>query len=290
MNTKTLSIGVSGASGNLGSATLRELRARANGERLIGISRTPEKVVGADETRFGDYDKPESLAAAYAGLDRLLVVPSAEIRPGKRGEQNVAAIDAAGAAGVGHVVFLSSAGAYDVPEPDILASYFRAEHRLVKTAPSWSVLRMNYYAEAIALEAQMSLAGGSIFGLAESRAGYVSRDDIASATAGLLLGEGHEGATYNLTGPTRVTGAERAQAIAKASGSPMAFAVVTRESYESNLRGLGLPDEVVNAVVSIQENFARGAFDIVTGDVERLSGKPPRGLVDVLREVLGGSR
>jgi uncharacterized protein YbjT (DUF2867 family) len=176
MNTKTPSIGVSGASGNLGSATLRELRARANGERLIGISRTPEKIVGADETRFGDYDKPESLAAAYAGLDRLLVVLSAELRPGKRGEQNVAAIDAAGAAGVGHVVFLSSAGAYDVPEPDILASYFRAEHRLVKTAPSWSVLRMNYYAEAVALEAQMSLAGGSIFGLAESRAGYVSRD------------------------------------------------------------------------------------------------------------------
>lgn len=284
--TKKLSIGVSGASGRLGAATIRELRARAKGARLIGISRTPGKVQGADETHLGDYDSPETLAKAYAGLDRLLIIPSVELRPGVRGEQNVRAIDAAVAAGVGQVVLLSSAGTYDVAEPDLLASYYRAELRLVRTAPAWTVLRMTSFAEEFVREATLSLAHGAIAGLAENRVSYVSRGDVAASAAGLLVGEGHKGATYTLTGPASLSGAERAQAIATVSGQPLSFAIVAKDTYIANLRRMGLVDEIVTAILSIQGHFAAGAFDIVTGDVERLSGRPPRSLIDVLREGL----
>src|SRR5690554_6513673 len=123
-----MKIGVSGASGQLGAATVRELKAR--GARVVGISRTPKAVQGADEARFGDYDRAESLAAAYAGLDSVLIIPTTDLRPGIRGKQNVTAIDAAVAAGVGRTVFVSSAGTRDVPEPDVWASYYAAEQRL----------------------------------------------------------------------------------------------------------------------------------------------------------------
>src|SRR5687767_13418912 len=90
-----MKIGVSGASGNLGRAVLRELAQRAKGHEIVAISRTPDTAGAGVEARRGDYDQPETLASAYAGLDRLLLIPSSDMQPGKRGAQNVAAIDAA---------------------------------------------------------------------------------------------------------------------------------------------------------------------------------------------------
>jgi NAD(P)H dehydrogenase (quinone) len=155
-----LRIGISGASGQLGAATVAEL-VRRGGHDIVGISRSPDRVQAPVEGRLGDYDRPETLAAAYAGLDRVLLIPSSEMVPGRRAEQMLAAIDAAVAAGVGHIVLMSSAGTRAAEEPDIYASYWAAEQRLIKTAPRWTILRMNYYAEALMQEAQMSLAPAS---------------------------------------------------------------------------------------------------------------------------------
>src|SRR4249920_2430389 len=71
-----MKIGVSGASGHLGKAVVSELLQRPNGHEVVAISRTPETVSGPAQGRFGDYDRPESLEQAYAGLDRLLIVPT----------------------------------------------------------------------------------------------------------------------------------------------------------------------------------------------------------------------
>ena len=156
-------------------------------------------------------------------------------------------------------------------------------------APVWSIVRMNYYAQALADEAQMSLAHGVLTGLAENKVGFVSRDDLAAAVAGLLAGEGHEGAIYTGTGPAAISGAERAAMIADITGKPMAFLVLPKAALEGGLRQAGLPEEVINVVVSIQEGFAKGGFDIVTGDVERLSGRPPEDLGSILRRAFAPS-
>lgn len=277
-----MKIGVSGASGKLGAATLAELAKRAVGHQIVGISRTPNAL--PVEGRLGDYDRPETLSSAYSGLDRLLIIPTADLRPGKRAEQNVAAIDAAVAAGVPHIVFLSAAGTRAVQEPAIGAGYYAGEQRLMGTAPKWSIVRMNYYAEALAEEAKASLAHGAITSLAENRVAFVSRNDIAAAIAGLLVGEGNEGAIYNLTGPRSLTGAARTTIISDLAGKPLSFTVLPEEALRAGLAGAGLPDDVVNAVVSIQKEFAVGSFDIVTGDIEHLAGKPPRPLEDVLAQ------
>lgn len=281
-----MNIGVSGASGKLGKAVVAELANHASGHRIVAISRTPPTVSGGDEARLGDYDRPETLTVAYEGLDRLLLIPTSDLRPGRRAAQNVAAIDAAVNAGVKHVVFLSGAGTRTVEEPHIWASYYAAEQRLIKTAPAWSLLRMNYYAESLADEAKASLGHGAITGLGENRVAFVSRNDIAAAAAGLLTGEGHEGAIYNLTGPQSLSGAERADVISEVTGKPLAFAVLPEETLRVGLAGAGLPAEVVDTVLSIQKTFLTGGYDIVTGDIEHLSGRKPRSLEDVLTGLL----
>ena len=112
-----MKIGVSGASGHLGRAVVSELLLRGGGHEIVAITRTPEAGSGPAQRRFGDYGRPESLAEAYAGLDRLLLITTLDPEPGKRGAQNVAAIDAAVKARVKHVVFMSAVGTRQEEEP-----------------------------------------------------------------------------------------------------------------------------------------------------------------------------
>ncbi len=280
-----MKIGVSGASGHLGRAVVSELLQRSDGHEIAAITRTPETVSGPAQARFGDYNRPDSLAKAYAGLDRLLIIPTLDPQPGKRGAQNLAAIDAAVRAGVEQVVFMSAAGARQSEEPVLGAPYWQGEQHLIATAPAWTILRMNFYAESFVQQAQASLVQGVLTGLAENRVAFVARGDVAAAAAGILTGDGHAGATYNATGPERLSGVERAALVAEIAGRPLAFLAITEEQLRAGLTKAGLPAAVVTTVISIQASFAAGAFDIVTGDVERLGGRPPK----PLREVLAGT-
>src|SRR6266446_2558893 len=281
-----MKIGVSGASGHLGRTVVSELLQRAEGHEIVAISRTPDTVSGRAEGRFGDYDRPESLAKAYAGLDRLLIITTVAPEPGKRGAQNVAAIDAAVKGGVKHIVFMSGVGTRQEEEPARGASYWRGEQHLIATAPAWTILRMNFYAEALVQLAQASLKQGVLTGLAENRAAFVARGDVAAAAAGILIGDGHAGTIYNATGPERLSGAERARLIAEITGRTLAFRVISEEQLRTGLTQAGLPAGAVNTVVSIQASFDSGAFDVLTGDVERLGGRPPKPLRDVLAGAL----
>jgi NAD(P)H dehydrogenase (quinone) len=281
-----MKIGVSGASGHLGRAVVSELLQRSGGHEVVAITRTPETVAGPAHGRFGDYNRPESLVEAYAGLDRLLIITTVDPEPGKRGAQNVVAIDAAVKADVKHIVFMSAVGTRLEVEPARGASYWRGEQHLIATAPAWTILRMNFYAEAFVQLAQAALVQGVLMGLAENRAAFVARDDAAAAAAGILIGDGHAGAIYNATGPERLSATERAGLIAEIIGRPLAFRVITEAQLRAGLTQAGLPAGAVDIVTGIQASFAAGVFDIVTGDVERLGGRPPRPLRDVLAAAL----
>src|SRR5215211_3861432 len=103
-----MNLGVSGASGKLGRAVLDDLAKSGGGHSVVGISRSPDAIPSSIEGRRGDYDDPASLVSAYKGLDRLLLIPSADLRPGVRGGQLRDAIDAAKEARISHVILMSA--------------------------------------------------------------------------------------------------------------------------------------------------------------------------------------
>lgn len=280
-----MKIGISGASGKLGHHVVTSLIARG-AAHVVGISRSPDTLPGPVEARPGDYDQAESLVRAYQGLDRLLIIPSADLRPGVRGTQLKTAIDAARQAGVKHVVLLSAAGTKEVAEPAIGAPFWTGEQHLIRTFASWTILRMNYYAESMAEEILSSLNMGVLAGLGPERVAYVSRNDVAAAAAGILIGEGHAGAIYNATGSVVVTGEERAAMVAELAGKPIHFAILTPEQLRGGLVQASLPEAVIDAIVNIKTSFVEGAFDVVTSDVERLSGHVATPLRDVLAAAL----
>lgn len=281
-----MKIGVSGASGKLGGAVVAELIARGGGHDLVAISRSPESVTGTVEARFGDYDQPASLVKAYAGLDRLLIIPSADLRRGMRGGQLKSAIDAALEAGVAHIFLMSAAGAREEAETSHASAYWAGEQHLIKTASRWTILRMSYYAESMADEIKMSQGQGVLAGLGDERVSYVSRDDVAAAAAGAMLGHDHEGVIYTASGPAAVSGSERAAIVSELLGKPIGFAVISEERLRAGLSQANLPDPIVEAFVHIKRRFVAGNFDIVTGDVQRLSGRAPKPLREILAQQL----
>jgi NAD(P)H dehydrogenase (quinone) len=280
-----MKIGISGASGQLGAATIAEVKARARGAEIVGISRSPDKLSALRiEGRFGDFDQPDSLKKAFSGLDRLLIIPSSDMRPGVRATQGREAIQRAIDAGVGHVVFMSSLGTRFAEAPHLWQSYYVPEQALMRVPKRWTILRMAYYAESFLDEVRMSLPGGVHASTSNTPVNFVSRNDVAAAAAGILVGEGHHGAIYQATGPAALNGEERASLVTKVTGKSFGFAAVTVDQYRAGLAAAGLPAFVVDAVLSIQDMWSVGGFDVTTGDVEKLAGRTPRSLEDVLQQ------
>jgi NAD(P)H dehydrogenase (quinone) len=283
-----MNIGVSGASGHLGSATVRELEARVSAKaNIVAISRTPEKLAGLGvETRAGDFDKPETLREAFRGLDKLVIIPPSDMKSGARSKQACAAIDEAVAADVRHITYLSAAGARFAERPHLWESFFVPEQALMRSAKQWSILRMAFYAESFLDRAKMSLAQGMFASSSSTPVNFVARGDVAAAAAGLIATEGHHGAIYNATGPETLDGPARAAVVAKVTGKPFPFVQVPLEQLLAGVKAAGLPSVVLDAFASVEDMWAKGAFDITTGDVARLAGRAPRPLIDVAKEYL----
>ncbi|WP_415489917.1 NAD(P)H-binding protein [Acetobacter sp.] len=279
---------MSGASGQLGSAVVQALAETVAAENLVAISRTPK----TDRTyagRLGDYDQSETLVAAYQGLDRLLLIPGADLRPGIRSRQMLAAVDAAAQAEVGHVFLLSATGTQREGESAVGAAYWHSEQALIKSAiPAWTILRMSYFSETLVEEVRMSLTAGGLAMLEDSRVSFVSRGDVAKAAAAALTSQGHEGAIYQLTGSEALRGEAVCRLVAQQIQRPFALNVMPAEVLRAGLLKTGLPDVVADAVVSMKARQARGAYDIVSGDIVRLTGGTPCSLAEILASIAGG--
>ncbi|WP_327791958.1 NAD(P)H-binding protein [Gluconobacter japonicus] len=279
---------MSGASGQFGSAVVQALAETVAAENLVAISRTPK----TDRTyagRLGDYDQSETLVAAYQGLDRLLLIPGADLRPGIRSRQMLAAVDAAAQAEVGHVFLLSATGTQREGESAVGAAYWHSEQALIKSAiPAWTILRMSYFSETLVEEVRMSLTAGGLAMLEDSRVSFVSRGDVAKAAAAALTSEGHEGAIYQLTGSEALRGEAVCRLVAQQIQRPFALNVMPAEVLRAGLLKTGLPDVVADAVVSMKTRQARGAYDIVSGDIVRLTGGTPCSLAEILASIAGG--
>ena len=283
-----MNIGVSGASGHLGSATVRELMARVGAKaNVVAISRTPDKLstLGV-ETRAGDFDRPGTLAQAFRGLDKLVIVPPSDTKSDARSKQACTAIEQAVAAGVRHITYLSAAGTRFAEPPHLMESFFVPEQALMRSAHEWSILRMAFYAESFLDRAKMSLGQGVFASSTSAPVNFVARGDVAAAAAGLIATEGHHGAIYNATGPETLDGPARAAVVAKVTGKPFVFKQVPLEQLLGGLKAAGLPAIVLDAFASIEDMWGMGAFDITTGDVARLAGRAPRPLIDVAKEYL----
>ncbi|BFU43499.1 SDR family oxidoreductase [Krasilnikovia sp. MM14-A1004] len=275
-----MSLVVTGATGRLGGRVARRLAATtAEGLRLLvrDPGRAP-RLPGA-EVAVADYGDPGALRAALAGARTVLMVSAAESPD--RVDRHRAFVDAAAAAGVGHLVYTSFVGAAPDATFTLARDHAATEEHIRASGLAFTILRDNLYADFLPL---MVGDDGVIRGPGgHGRAAVVAQDDIADAAVAVLRAPAaHAGATYDLTGPEALSFAEMATAISAATGRPVRYEPETlAEAYASRAH-YGVPDWQVDAWVSTYTAVAAGELAAVDPAVPRLTGRPATSFARVL--------
>ena len=283
---------VTGARGQVGRQVVRALRERGTALRIL--VRKSEKLGEASEdveVAVGDFEDTRSIESALHGIERLFVVcsPTAEL---PRLENNV--YEAARRAGVRLVVKASILGA-DPEAIPFRAVQGKAERCLEATGLPHVVLRPNYFMQNI-LGAAKTIATRRVYedAAGAARLSMVDLRDVGDATAAVLCGNGHEGKTYELTGPAALSGQDVARALSHATGLTISTEDLDPAEQRRRFAGYGIPEWVNAALESLYRDYrasgATGYAARVTEEVARLVGRPPRDLASLLRENVSAFR
>ncbi|MDN4610134.1 SDR family oxidoreductase [Arthrobacter burdickii] len=271
-------IAVTGSTGTVGGQVARILA--AEGVPLILPVRSPDRAQHLPEsivrqTTYADFD---ASAEALAGVDLLFMVSAAE--EADRVATHRTFIDAAKEAGVRHIVYTSFLGA--APDATFLLGrdHWYTEEHIRRSGMSWTFLRDNLYLDVVpALAEDGVIRGPAGNGLLSA----VAQADVArSAAAVLRAPDAHVGTAYHLTGPEAFTLAEAAALITELTPATVRFEDETYEEALASRAHHGAPRWLVEAWVSTYTAIARGEMAGVTPDVERLTGRRPLSLRDLL--------
>ncbi|MDT0265693.1 SDR family oxidoreductase [Streptomyces sp. DSM 44915] len=263
---------VTGATGTIGRQLVGLLRERGAPFRALVRDAAQGRALDCPFV-VGDFDEPASVAAALAGVDRLLLNSGGALPvPGPQPmvRQQTAVLDAAGAAGVSHVVKVSAWR----PSPAAKLSvrgHWEIERHLIASGVPYSLLRPTGYMQNFFTGEGGFTAADAVSGpYGAGRVAYIDAHDIAACAAVLLTGPGAEDRAYDITGPEALNHAE----IAAKLGVP--FHDQTPAEAGAGLRARGLPDWFVDDLLWLYADLAAGGASEVTTAVEELTGRPPR--------------
>ena len=285
-----MTIGISGASGQLGRATTDLLLERVDPGDLVLVTRDPGQLGAHAErgaaVRRGDYDDLEGLREAYRGVDTLLLISNADIE--RRVVQHTTAIAAAKDAGVGRIAYTSIVNPTEANPAGAAPGHRATEEALLASGLEWTMLRNGIYGDLTAQGVVQSItAGRHVYNSGDGKTSYVARADCAAAAAVVLSGDGHANRAYDITGPEALSGADIAAIASELSGTPVEAVPVDDEAYVGILvEYAGLPEPVAQFIASFGRAAREGQLATVSNAFEELTGRPPQRFPDVLEALL----
>ncbi|MFD5464402.1 SDR family oxidoreductase [Kitasatospora sp. NPDC127059] len=278
---------VTGATGQLGRLVLEGLLAAVPASEVAVAVRSAGKAAdlaarGVD-VRVVDYDRPETLAGAFAAGDRVLLISGSEV--GRRIPQHRAVVEAARAAGVALLAYTSIPAAATFGLAD---EHKATEELILASGLPYAFLRNGWYTENYLGDAAGTVERGVVLGSAgDGRVATAPRRDYADAAVAVLLRGDEQNKAYELSGDTAWSLPELAAELAQASGKPVAHRDVTPAEHLEVLVGAGLPQGFAEALVDVDAGIARGELAGTPGDLARLIGRPTVPLAESVRTALG---
>ncbi len=266
-----------GGTGKTGRRLATTLRSQGHAVRTAARS-------GADVTF--DWDDPATRAKALQGTDRVWLVP-----PALRLDHAPLVgtfLDEAAAAGVRHVTFLSAGGVQYAPPENplraielLLAGRDDLTHTVVR--PAWFLqnLTEGFLAPMVA-EGTLALPAG------DGAEAFIDAEDIAAVAAATLTDPAaHAGREYNIAGPEAITHAELAARITAATGREVRYVDAPRDAWVEGVQGAGVPADYAELLASLFDLIRDGHGSRPTGDVETVTGRPPRSVETFLAAEVG---
>ena len=276
---------VTGATGCVGTELTRLIAASGREARVLhrGAGQAEHLRRSGLEPVLGDFDDPRSVEAAMGGCETVfLLSPGAP----KQAEREKGAIDAARRAGVRRVVRVSAADSnLGAPVPWARA-HAEIDAHLRESGLVWTILKPTAFMQNF-LAMTGAISKGVLPHIArEGRVGYVDTRDVAAVADRVLAEpEGHEGATYLLTGPEALTMREVAARLSGAMGRRVRYVNVPTPVFRLALKLAGVDDWLARGLVPQFRGVVAGGHAVdVTGEVARISGRPPRAFADFARD------
>lgn len=286
-----MKIVITGATGQLGRLVVERLLADAvPAGDLIATGRDlarlePLAALGV-VTRRADFADQEELETAFAGADRLLLVSTTTID--ERFDNHRRAIDAARAAGVSSIVYVSQLNASSA-RMVLAEAHARTEAYLRASGVPFVILRNGWYLENYTVQLPRIAEHGVLVGSAgDARVSSGTRRDYADAAAAVLLQDGHEGSTYDLGGDA-FSLADLATTIAEELGKEIAYLDLPVDAFAAALTDAGLPRLLAEVLADADAGLGRGELFTEHDDLPRLLGHPAASRRDAIRAALAGS-
>src|SRR5215207_2491386 len=272
-------IAVTGSTGRLGSRVASGLSELGMDHRLV--VRDPAKAPDLPGTHIAACDYGDGAAArtALTGARTVFMVSAAETPD--RVQQHLTFIDAAVAAGVERIVYVSFFGASATATFTLARDHWATEEHLRSVGIAHTILRDNIYAD---FTPHFLGTDGNIRGPAgDGRAAVVAQADIAEIAIAVLTSDGrYDGRTLNLTGPATLTMSEIASILSDHLGRTVSYIPETIDEAYASRAIYGAPKWQVDGWVSTYAAIAAGELATVTHDIPEVVGHPARSLEQVL--------
>lgn len=269
---------VIGGTGAIGGEVTKSLYDRGVSVRCM--SRFANKLKSLPpvvEGRVGDLEKPASLSMVFDGVDKVfLMTPLSR----KETQLGLAAVEAAKAAGVRHLVYMSAAmpaGAEHVPH---FKNKVPIEQAIKHAEFDWTILRPNNFFQNDSLWCRAAVMSYGVYPQPIGSVGINRVDirDVAVAAATALTEPGHEGAEYPLHGPDVLTGEAVAAIFGKHLGRPIAYAGNDLEEWSRQARHM-MPEWMVKDLRDMYDSFQRQGLIATEQELrmqDRILKRPPR--------------
>lgn len=281
---------VTGATGKFGTKVVEALLKTIPANQLAVSVRNPEKAKGLEDlgvdVRQGDFDYPETLDSAFAGIERLLII-SADGDNETRIRQHANAVAAAERAGVEFIAYTSLVNTQE--STNLFAATHKAtEEAIKKTGIPYSFLRNNWYLENEIPSIQGVLAGAPwVTSAGNGKVGWVLQQEYAEAAAAILSGNGHENTIYELSGKP-LTQEEFVSILGDLLGKEIPIQQVDDATYADIMKAAGIQDFIIPILVDIQRSIREGSLDFESNDFEKVLGRPATPIKDALTQIVNG--
>jgi NAD(P)H dehydrogenase (quinone) len=280
---------VTGANGRLGRAVAGALARRGAASKVVLTSRDPAKLADFTaqgfRTAYADYGDPESLRAAFAGAERVLMIsmpgPVEERIPRHRN-----ALDAARAAGIAQLIYTSRVNPTHRSLYSFAPIHAFSEDYIRELGLPATIVRNNEYAEnVVRIIGEATDPDALMLPGATGSVPYIPVADIAKILARLLIEDGHVGKTYELNGPEAIGRDGIAALVARATGRPVRALSIDGDEFAAFMAARGRPPFAVEMVRTLHAAIDAGEFATIWPDAERLLGRPPMAISTYLTEM-----
>lgn len=272
-------LAVTGSTGRLGSRVARGLSQLGVDQRLLVRDPSMAPALPGTHILTADYGDGAAVRTALTGAHTVFMVSASETPD--RVQQHLTFIDAAVAAGVQRIVYVSFFGASPTATFTLARDHWATEEHLRSIGVAYTILRDNVYAD---FTPHFIGTDGSIRGPAgDGRVAVVAQADIAEVAVAVLTSDGaHDGRTLNLTGPEALTMYEIAAILSDHLGRTVSYIPETVDEAYGSRASYGAPQWQVDGWVSTYTAIAAGELATVNGDIPEVTGHPALTLKQVL--------